>query len=578
MILDSLYDFFQKHRKMFPKYGWREFRPMYKLCLDSKGQFDSFSIIDSVMSLPNNGDIDLGNTSGICPSHYHGAFKYVLGGELGKDKTFHAGTDPEKLQAFIDLHARAYEQTKDASVGALVGFLKRWSEDKESEAKTIIQGLINERKRVGIIVVCVGGELIHERPALIKYWDKIVSGHEGLKGTCLVTGKPQASLRRIHGKIQGVPGTSPGGAPLISFNKTAHRSYLTKKTKLAPVACEVEFGYRSVLSHFLGAGRGDDHDLHHVRLGPVVAVFWTSEEEHNFFCRIFRQVIGGWKGETEKEKEIETRIQAALSAMKKGRRPDDLPVGENFSLAILSGNNGRICVREFLEDTIGSMVDNINQHYKDICLEGREPPSLAWLARATISTKVKKASPSRPVYRSLFRSLLKGEPYDHNIMLTILRLCQIGTAESSGVAFLKGYLNRKYRLQGEEEITVGLDRSRTNIGYLLGRMLCVADQIQERSIGHPPNRTLSGTYMKSFGTVPRASFKFIDDKVKVHLDKIRRTNRGMHAFLSKEYDGIFNLVTEVPALLTLDEQNEFCIGFHHQNIDRFTSKKEAVNG
>lgn len=577
MILKSLYDFYLSHKDLFPKYGWMTVRPMYRLGLDSKGNFESFNILATSMALPNNGDIDKGNTSGKSSFHYHGSFKYVLGGCV-KNKAFVPGTDVEKLDSFIELHEKVYNKTKNKDVAALLTFLNTW---KNGSMPAEITEIINGNKKEGVVVITVGGRYIHEEPDLIKCWDNVVANYQGLTGTCLVTGK-KMRLRKIHGKVRGVAGTTGSGAPLISFNQTAHRSYSTKVSHSTSIGAEVEFGYRSVLNYFTSS------DIHHCRLGDnTTAVFWTSSEKNSLFCKLFNLLLslGKKKKETDKDKQVGEALHAALQDIKRGKIPEGIPEDEKFFFALLSGNNGRIYVREFLENSIGTVVGKVLQHCRDIELEGSRIPTLQGLAWASISEKASRTSPPSPVYRSLTRSVLKGQPYDYNLMLKILRLCQMprsmtGKRATSRTCFLKGYLNRKYRKQNGEEVTMGLDESRMNIGYLLGRILCVADQIQEASLGHPPNSSFSDAHMKSFGATPSRNFKLINDKVWAHLKKLKRKKPGFYHFLSKLYFPIIEKIGKAPTTLSLDEQNEFCLGFRHQYIDRFKpkKKKEGENG
>lgn len=578
MILKSLYDFYLSHKHLFPKYGWKDSKPKFKLSLDAKGKFDSFGIVSSTMSLPNNEDIDKGNTSGKSPSHYHGSFKYVLGGCVDKQsQTFAPNTDIPKLDSFIELHEKVYKRTKNKDVAALLTFLN--SLKNESVPSEIIE-VINDKKEEGIIVISIDGRYLHEETDLIKYWDNVVTDHEGERGVCLVTGKKML-LRKIHGKIRGIAGTTGSGAPLVSFNQTAHRSYSTKDSHSTPIGAEVEFGYRSALNYFTGS------DIHHCRLGDTTAVFWTASEKNSFFCRLFGHFLSlgkDKKEKTAKDKQIGESLHAALEDIKRGRIPEGIPKNEEFFFAVLSGNNGRVYVREFLKNSVGNIVEKVRQHCKDIELEGSRVPTLQSLAWASISEK-SRTEPASPVYHSLSRSVLKGDPYDYNLMLRILRLCKMpksmtGRRATSRMCFLRGYLNRRYRNQNKKEVPVGLDVSRENVGYSLGCLLAIADHIQEASLGHEPNSSFSDSHMKSFSATPATSFKLINDKVWAHLKKLRKRKPGLYHFLSSQYFPIFKKIRKVPVTLSLEEQNEFCLGFRHQYIKRFTpkKKKEEDNG
>ena len=120
---------------------------------------------------------------------------------------------------------------------------------------------------------------------------------------------------------------------------------------------------------------------------------------------------------------------------------------------------------------------------------------------------------------------------------------------------------------------MGLDRERDNIGYLLGRVLAIGDCIQSTSIGHGgPNRNFSDSFRGSLGTTPRMVLKNIDDKINFHLSKIKRNAKGLGISLHKEYSEIFGRINSVPAVLGMDDQVEFVLGYQHQYQSQFTKR------
>ena len=124
---------------------------------------------------------------------------------------------------------------------------------------------------------------------------------------------------------------------------------------------------------------------------------------------------------------------------------------------------------------------------------------------------------------------------------------------------------------------MGLDLQRINVGYLLGRFLAVADSIQRYSIGHQPNRSYSDCYRASLGSTPRYVFKDIADKASAHLAKLQKIKPGLKVVLDKEYSEIINMISDIPVILSLEDQMEFVLGYQHQHQANFnTSTKETA--
>jgi CRISPR-associated protein Csd1 len=237
---------------------------------------------------------------------------------------------------------------------------------------------------------------------------------------------------------------------------------------------------------------------------------------------------------------------------------------------VLSGNNGRVYMRDFLEHSIKDIVERAHQHLKDIALDGKQVSlqSLAWACVGNGSNE----SPPKPVYRALLRSVIEGEQYPYQAVLTSLGLClKPEGLRRNRVALIKGYLNRKYRNEGRKEFDVGLNEDATGIGYLLGRLLAVADDIQSASLGHGPNKSFSDRFRGALGATPGLVFHDIMNKVQAHMAKLKKVNPGLQVCLDKKLSAIIEKIDTgaIPQRMAVDQQAEYVLGYYHQYQAKF---------
>ena len=574
MIIQRLYEYYKTHKdskddegnRLFPEYGYSEQKVSYVLSINKDGSFDSFQPAEKSVFLPDLGAVDIQKTRNPIASFFYGNDKYILGSSYDKaGKKLDLFTEREKMGLFIELHQKIYEKTEVKELKALLTFLSAWKDKKDSVALKDIPSVTKTNKKRGTnTIIKVDGVFLHEIPALVKYWNSYVNNYEGTKGSCMITGE-QSLLRKLHGKIKGVQGTTPTGGSLVSFNKDAHLSY-ESDGPIVPVGSEVEFGYRTVLNFFTSSTTNS------IDLGEDKIVFWTSRRANT----LFEKVISFFFKKSEEE-DTEAIILNGFQAIIDGRVPEKIPEDERFCIAVLSGCRGRVFVRDFMEHSVGEIIEKIHLHCNDIKLadnkKGEWIPSLRSLAWASLSGKSKTEKPHKSMYQVLMKSILEGSQYPYDAVVMSLQHClKPEGMKRNRIALIKGFLNREIRNTTGKEFTMALDRENKDTGYLLGRMLALADHIQSRSIGHEVNRSFSDRYRASMSASPALVIKDIDDKVIAHLSKLKRTSTGMYVVLSKQYREIMSGLSSIPESLSTIQQVSFVLGYHHQFEDMFTKK------
>lgn len=134
-----------------------------------------------------------------------------------------------------------------------------------------------------------------------------------------------------------------------------------------------------------------------------------------------------------------------------------------------------------------------------------------------------------------------------------------------------------------------LDTEQSNAAYLCGRLLAEYEGLQEtvyRAAGEAKvNMTVADRYYSLASTNPKAAFPKIEDLARNHFRKLRRERPGaMVAIERKVIDLHERIGAEFPAILDLDGQGRFALGYYHQKAERnrqiaeYKDKNEAASG
>ena len=122
---------------------------------------------------------------------------------------------------------------------------------------------------------------------------------------------------------------------------------------------------------------------------------------------------------------------------------------------------------------------------------------------------------------------------------------------------------------------MALDKNYDNIGYVLGRLFAVLERIQEKAQSGL-NKTIRDTYFGAATSSPLITFKRLDQLSVHHLAKIRNGGQSI-VWFEKLKQEVFALIpaSGIPAILKMEDQARFAVGYYHQRQDFFT-KKETI--
>lgn len=414
--------------------------------------------------------------------------------------------------------------------------------------------------------------LICERPALRAALAEIAPPEDGQTDTwCLVTGRP-ARAARLHPSIKNVPKVSKP-VSLVAINtlkNPAFGSHGWEQGYNAPVGNVAAHAYTSALSHLLAP----EQARHHHTEGDTTFVFWATGPtplESSFLSLItggaFHDEDTGQPPDGQAVHDVFAAIRTGLHALHR----DDTP----FCILGLAPNAARLAVRFWHQGTVGAIAAVVERHFDDLNVDGLwakgKAPGLWHLLSAaarggdvgTLSDTLRGRLAAETV-----TAILKGTPYPTTLLARTIQRCQ---AERSvwpplRAALIKASLNRL--ASPEEKIAVSLDPDNTHMGYRLGRLFAVLEDIQRLSQGKSSsNVTIRDRYFAAAMTAPRSVYPQLMRLKNAHLRKLARDKKGLAVMLEQRLGEILDpLPAEagLPATLDLDAQGRFILGYHHQ--------------
>lgn len=497
--------------------------------------------------------------------------EYVFGAPRPKLTEKQAAKVPLRHAAFLErLRGLPEEVRADSGVAAVLAFLERgdFAALRAAEGWT---GMIEKNANVSFRLEGDEG-LVCERAAVRAFVaaQQQTSVDVDDLPWCLVTGE-RAAPARLHPSIKGVRGAQTAGANLVSFNLDAFASHGWEQGRNAPVSERAAQAYVAALNHLLSF---ENASHRHVE-GDTTFVFWA--EQSTPLEDEFAHLLGGSVASAQESDG--TPVKQTLESVLKGLRPlvdDETP----FFILGLAPNAARLAVRLWHAGTVSGVANRMLEHFDDLEIVGLDASAQAptlWrlLGTAAVGGDVKRLSDTLRgrLARDVMEAVLAGAPYPYTLLARVVERCRAEQAVwPLRAAVIKAVLNRRARQSAspDMEVAVSLDPDNTNTGYLLGRLFAVLEGIQ-RAAQPNINATIRDRYFSAAVTTPRAVFKELMTLRHAHLKKLRRAKPRLATYFERLTDDIVaRLPADLgfPAVLSLDDQGRFIIGYHHQRSHR----------
>ncbi|PWR24354.1 type I-C CRISPR-associated protein Cas8c/Csd1 [Zavarzinia aquatilis] len=517
---------------------------------------------------------------------------------LGFDGKGNAERARKTFEAARALHEGLLARLDEPAARRLLAFFAHWRPEDaaaalKDKAEELATGWLVFRDEVT-------GRYVHDIGAIRRAWEERAAEQDGPRGQCLVTGEEDQPIALTHPAIKGVPGAQSSGAALVSFNQDAFTSYGKSQNLNAPVGARAAFAYTTALNHLTGP-----HSRYKVPLGDMMVLVF-ADKATAADVELARALSGFTAPDNDDDDEPATVSPergaasgvAGMTRIARGTWVDDLNLGPaqgvRIYLLALAPNAARLQIRFFLHDTLGDYVGRLQQHCRDILFTdpatADHVPSFWHLVRELLPRdaegKPRQDDSTRARLNKLVgdlgRSVLAGHGYPQSLLPLVLdRLRSDGVFTPNRVGLIKAVLNseRRRRADGTPEIPMSVDESIDDIGYVLGRLFAVLENMQEISRGRQgkDQPTIRDRFAGAASTTPGTVFPYLLGLEKAHERKAKRDQGGLAHNLARK---IAELMAKIdgaagfPRRMDPHQQGLFYIGYYHERQSRF-AKGEA---
>ncbi len=488
-------------------------------------------------------------------------------------------TDPVKVQKrvkkrafFLDLLRQA--ASADPSLQYLLGAFRFLENDSEVERAR--DELIRLKgSPTDSMVVCIDEKNPLNRSDWQGWWRTfrtLLRERTGAKGP-RKAGKEALEMRDLlsgdlvepvptHDKIKGLAGIGGLGTgdSLISFDKSAFQSYGLEQSCNAPMSAESAACYVAALNRLVDQGQ---------RLGNTKVCYWYSGSPEEDLFALLLDPNPGESGDS-------TDVNRLIRSIQEGVRPSE--IHDRYHCLTLSGNSGRVMVRDWYEGSFGQLQKAVIAWYDDLRIVRRDglgeaaPPK--FFAVLASLFRDSKDIPS-PLIQSLFRQAATQEPIPLNLVALALGRVRSDLVSSDQPAFnharmglIKAYHNRK---NGGQFVQSHLSTEHPEPAYHCGRLVALLARLQEAAIPNVGAGVVQRFYAATSQT-PALTLGRLLANAQNHLAKL---SGGLAHYFET---GIAEILGQVdggfPRTLTLEQQSLFALGYYQQLADLTRARAE----
>lgn len=456
--------------------------------------------------------------------------------------------------------------------------------------------LPEEAKSNDLFGFVLAGEerLVTDRPAVKTYVKALRQAEAEGEIQCLVTGS-WAPPAELHTQVKYVPGASSSGVPLVSFNARAFESYGWSSNENAPVSRDAAETYAAALQRLLHPqppapwDPGEHLPRRNVRLSEdTVVCYWSAEASGEEVASLIGEVL-----EAAEPEEVGNLYRSVWS----GRVPEiDDPSA--FYALTLSGAQGRVAVRTWIETTVAETAANLARYVADLDVVRSTPPPKGADAPRPLPLRDRLrtlAPPGRsevpgPLAARAVDCALRGDLFPMTFLTRSVQRyrSELGRDDygtlirrDAQAAWTRAVLERRRRQQNptSQEIPAVMDPTCDRPGYLLGRALAYMERLQQVAMGDL-NASVVDKFFSAASATPRAVFPRLAKSARHHARKAKDDdrNKGYAAWLDRHIDELYSGFKAreggFPSYLSLEEQGLFVLGFHQQRHELRQGKKK----
>jgi CRISPR-associated protein Csd1 len=571
------------------------------LLIKSDGSFDSFLVLPDAMTTRGEAITAKKGKARLLLDRVEEVLSYISNADKTKTIQFKHRLFLEKLSRYKEIALLKpvflfYDDNKTNGVDAALQEFQNQVDDK-SRGKNIAFRLIGDNER------------LHEKEdvinAVIDHYEKEQQSYAFNK-RCSICGKTTFPIiDQPHGMIKKVPSGQPAGTALVSYNEHAFESYGLTGNENCSICTNCARNYVDGLNALLSVGYQKDIKDKDGKEKKI----WVYNNRVNFHYAKKKKkkeeedtAIIYWTRENSSMDELGLIEQSDEEEIK--RLFDSVAVGKEVSIedidtfysCTLSGAAARIAIHDWIEISVREYRKNIADWFKDIEIsafdfnaknEKSYHFSIGALAETVQSEKSTSDTLKSRIVSCLWSAAVKHTRPPLWILQSVLKQTRyIEYFDSGGkktpkepmtkerAALIRLILNRNNK-EGGIFMSTKLDQNNKAPAYVCGQIFSVLVDIQKAALGKDLNAGIRERFFSFATTTPAAAFGRLMPLSQRHLSKLKNGDKPyLHAFFDKKLREVCSdLNNSFPALLTLEEQGQFALGYYHKKQETWNTAK-----
>ena len=366
-------------------------------------------------------------------------------------------------------------------------------------------------------------------------------------------------------------GAVSSGAPFISFNKQSLCSYGLKDSANAAMSEESAAAYRAGLNHVLAN--------HSRRLAGAKVAYWFDKEEVLDECDLPELLLGGSnQAGIDEAQELDAlrRAKDLLASIQKGDIPDFVKDNHYYALT-LSGNAGRVVVRDWMTGPFKEMLGNIIAWFDAFGIVHRRGESLAAPPKfmAVLGGLVRdlKDVPA-PLSASMWTAAIRRGSIPRTAVARAVERARIDVIDDNPPNHARMGLIKAYHIRkGDKNMNAYLNEDHPSKAYQCGRLMAVLADVQYAALGDVGAGVVQRYYAAASAT-PALVLGRLTRLSQFHFNKLGKEKKGLAITIERQIADIWaKIKDDLPGTLSLDEQSLFAMGFYQQKAHKSKGKK-----
>ncbi|MED4313607.1 MULTISPECIES: type I-C CRISPR-associated protein Cas8c/Csd1 [Heyndrickxia] len=538
MYMRRLVEFAEQHANDLPPVGYarRSYQWFVVITHDDRFEFIQADRGEQRV-IPNRS-----RASGVSPILLTDKAEYVF--KLPKNPA-NAKRAAECHLAYMKLLKECCEATRNELVQKIVQILERqdWQIPDGMKSTDVI------------LFRTEAGDFPHEDNKVKKFWEDFLiknSSKEENDSVCFICGRSAPAVKRHTIEFS----VGKERTKLISANESAYLSYGLENSEIAPTCFECEQKYGQALSYLLRkyANKKQHGGPHMMEIGNVTYVYWARQNDP--------ETTSMFTFLSDPDPVAVRRILS--SPFKRAENHGSL---DRICILALSANKARMVVRDYAEPPVWKVKNQIRQFFDAQQIVGAPKPASIYLLAACMYRDGRKEMQKEDV-QDWMNWAIYGKRLSGRIIAKMVKRIQA----RGGMAWIHAAAIKSWLIsQKKEEWTVDLDQARVTPAYLCGRLFAVLEAVQYEAV--KGNETIASRFYAAASSTPRTIFGLLMRNSKWHLSKISKENKGYEVRYQQRIQLITGQLKEFPAVLDLQGQAEFALGYYHERQDIYKKKE-----